>query len=67
MRPYTYDDLAKDIARLTAEQRNQPARFLEPYDEPACPAVISLAVATAKVMGSDDEVLLKEGEVYLQS
>ena len=64
---YTYDDLAADIAKLTPEQRRQSVRFLEPYDEPACPSVASLAVATAQVTGDDDEVLLREGEVYLQS
>jgi hypothetical protein len=67
MRTYTYDDLAADIAKLTAEQRQQPVRCLEPYDDPACLAVVSLAVATAKVTSGDGEVLLKEGEVYLQS
>jgi hypothetical protein len=66
MPSYTYDDLASDIAKLTAEQRRQPARFLEPYDEPACLAVVSLAVASEEVI-SEGEVLLKEGEVYLQS
>jgi len=66
MRPYTYDDLAKDIAKLTNEQRKQPVRFLEPYDEAACLAVISLAVATASAKDGDD-VILDEGQVYLQS
>ena len=67
MKPYTYDDLAADIADLTPEQRRQPVRLLEPYDDAACLAVVSLAVATARVEGGDDEVLLDEGQVYLQS
>jgi hypothetical protein len=66
MASYTYDDLANDIANLTPEQRRQPVRFLEPYDEPACPEVVSLAITTAQVKNSDD-VLLGEGDVYLQS
>jgi hypothetical protein len=67
MRPYTYDDLAKDIANLTEEQRRQPVRFLEPYDEAACLAVVSLAVATARAKDGDGNVLLDTGQVYLQS
>jgi hypothetical protein len=67
MRPYTYDDLAKDIANLTEEQRRQPVRFLEPYDEAACLAVVSLAVATARAKDGDCNVLLDTGQVYLQS
>ena len=66
MQTYTYDDLANDIARLTPKQRQQPVRCLEPYDDPACLAVVSLAVATAQ-MENDDAVLLEEGSVYLQS
>ena len=66
MQTYTYDDLANDIARLTPEQRQQPVRCLEPYDDSACLAVVSLAVATAQ-MENDDAVLLEEGSVYLQS
>jgi len=64
--PYTYDDLAADIAKLSPEQRRQPVQFLEPYDEPACLQVVSLAVSTAEVE-VEDEVLLEEGDVYLQS
>ena len=67
MRPYTYDDLAKDIGKLTEEQRRRPVRFLEPYDEPACLAVVSLAVATASAKDGDGNVLLDTGQVYLQS
>jgi hypothetical protein len=67
MTPYTYDDLAKDIANLTDEQRQQPVRLLEPYDDPACLEVVSLAVATAQVENGDDEVLLDKGDIYLQS
>jgi hypothetical protein len=64
---YTYDDLANDIAKLTPDQRKQPVRLLEPYDDAACLAVVSLAVATDQVANDDDEVLLDEGQVYLQS
>jgi hypothetical protein len=67
MNPYTYDDLARDIANLTPEQRRQAVRLLEPYDDAACLAVVSLAVATDRVTCGDDEVLLDEGQVYLQS
>ena len=67
MNHYTYDDLAREIAALTPEQRCQPVRCLEPYDEPACLEVVSLAVSTAETKGSDDDVLLDEGDVYLQS
>jgi hypothetical protein len=67
MTPYTYDDLAKDIAKLTEEQRTQPVHFLEPYDEAACLAVVSLAVATASAKDGDGDVILDEGQVYLQS
>jgi len=67
MRSYTYDDLGKDIAGLTAGQRRQPVRFLEPYDEAACLAVVSLAVATASAKDGDGDVILDEGQVYLQS
>jgi hypothetical protein len=62
-----YDDLANDIADLTPEQRKQPVRLLEPYDEPACLGVVSLAVATAQARNGDEEVLLDEGDIYLQS
>jgi hypothetical protein len=62
--PYTYDDLARDIADLTPEQRRQPVRMLEPYDEPAC-----LTVAGLEVAGEDREVegetILHEGEIHL--
>ena len=67
MRPYTYDDLAKDIGKLTEEQRRQPVRFLEPYDEPACLEAGSLEVADERIEVEDDEVLVREGDVYLQS
>ncbi len=67
METYTYDDLAADIARLTPEQRKQPVRLLEPYDDPACLAVVSLVIATAKVAGSEGEVLFDEDDIYLQS
>ncbi len=67
MRSYTYDDMAKDIAELTEEQRRQPVRFLEPYDEAACLAVVSLAVATAPTKDDDGDVLIGEGQVYLRS
>jgi hypothetical protein len=64
MNPYTYDDLARGIADLTPEQRGQPVRMLEPYDEPAC-----LAVAGMEIAGEDKEVegevILHEGEVHL--
>ena len=67
MAEYTYERLAKDIAELTAGQRRQPVRFLEPYDEAACLAGASLAVATAPAKDGDGNVLLDEGQVYLQS
>ena len=67
MRPYTYNDLATDIAKLNPEQRRQPVRCLEPYDIPACLTVVTLAVSTARTMNGDDELLLDEGDVYLQS
>ena len=67
MTPYTYDDLASDIAKLSPEQRQQPVRLLEPYDDPACLAVVSLAVSTAQARDNDGELLLEEGDVYLQS
>jgi len=66
MQTYTYDDLTNDIARLTPEQRQQPVCCLEPYDQPAYLAVVSLAVAAEKVK-NDGAVLLEEGSVYLQS
>ena len=67
MNRYTYDDLAKDIAKLSPEQRMQPVRCLEPYDEPACLAIVCLAVSTAETRNGDGEVLFDEGDVYLQS
>jgi hypothetical protein len=67
VRLYTYNDLAADIAKLTLEQRQQTVRLLEPYDQPACLAVISVAVSTAQTKDDDGELLLDEGDVYLQS
>jgi len=66
MTPYTYDDLAADIAKLTPELRQQPVRVLEPYDQPACLSVVSLAVSTAR-KENDGVLLLDEGDVYFQS
>ena len=67
MRPYTYDDLASDIAKLSAEQRAQPVRLMEPYDDAACLSVESLAVSTAQTKSDDGDLLLDDGDVYLQS
>ena len=67
MNPYTYNDLAADIAKLTPEQRRQPVRLLEPYDQAACLTAVSLAVSTAQTKDDDGELLLDEGDVYLQT
>jgi hypothetical protein len=67
MNPYTYGDLANDIAKLSTEQRRQCVRLLEPYDDPACLAVVSLAVSTAKTKNDEGDLLLDEGDVYLQA
>ena len=63
---YSYDDMAAEIASMPAELRAQPVRVLEPYDEPAClePSGIDIADHDVEV---DGEVVLKEGEVYLET
>ena len=64
MGAYTYDDLAKDIAALTPEQRRQPVRVMEPYDEPACLTVAGLEIADED-KEIEGETVLREGEVHL--
>ena len=62
---YTYDDLASDIGKLTPEERRQPVLFMEPYDDPAVVAADHLVIAH-KDITSNDEVLVKNGGVYLE-
>ena len=64
MTAYTYEDLAKDIAALTPEQRTQPVRCLEPYDDPACLEVSGVEIAKEDIT-VDGEVVLREGEAHL--
>lgn len=62
---YTWEELAADILRLTPEQRRQPVRFLEPYDEPAMLGGSQLIVSPDTLLGEDEEVLAEKGEVYV--
>ncbi len=65
-KPYTYADLARDIAKLTLEQQAQVVCFCEPYDEADLLQGRGLFVAEADIdINRQDGTTIERGTVYL--